>query len=99
MIQHHPGEDLLLSLAAGRLPEAQALAIRTRYGTVMHTGDWKLDPNPLIGPPTDEAAFARLSVESPRWLRSMPRIWALTAPSIRLFVAGSGPSAARFGSR
>jgi ribonuclease J len=26
-------------------------------------GDWKLDPHPLIGPPTDEAAFARLGEE------------------------------------
>jgi ribonuclease J len=45
------------------VPEACALAIRTRHGTVLHTGDWKLDPHPLIGPPTDEAAFARLGEE------------------------------------
>ena len=44
-------------------PEAQALVLRTPYGTVLHTGDWKLDPNPLIGPPTDEAAFAKLGEE------------------------------------
>jgi ribonuclease J len=48
---------------AHSVPEAQALAIRTKYGTVLHTGDWKLDPNPLIGLPTDEAAFARLGEE------------------------------------
>ncbi len=48
---------------AHSLPEAQALAIRTPYGTILHTGDWKLDPNPLIGPPTDEAAFRRLGEE------------------------------------
>ncbi|MBO0712650.1 MAG: ribonuclease J, partial [Acetobacteraceae bacterium] len=42
------------------IPEAQALAIRTPHGTILHTGDWKLDPRPLIGPTTDEAAFARL---------------------------------------
>ncbi len=29
----------------------------------MHTGDWKLDPNPLVGPPTDEAAFSALGDE------------------------------------
>ena len=45
------------------MPEAQALAIRTRHGLVLHTGDWKLDPEPLTGPPTDEAAFARLGAE------------------------------------
>jgi ribonuclease J len=44
-------------------PEAQALAIRTPYGTVVHTGDWKLDPHPLVGPPTDEAAFSALGDE------------------------------------
>ncbi len=48
---------------AHSVPEAQALAIRTRHGLVVHTGDWKLDPEPLIGLPTDEAAFARLGEE------------------------------------
>ncbi|HQT83359.1 MULTISPECIES: ribonuclease J [Acidiphilium] len=41
-------------------PEAQALAITTRLGTILHTGDWKLDPEPLVGPPTDEAALQAL---------------------------------------
>ena len=45
------------------IPEAQALAIDTPYGLMLHTGDWKLDPTPLIGPPTDEAAFAALGDE------------------------------------
>jgi ribonuclease J len=44
-------------------PEAQAVAIRTPAGLVVHTGDWKLDPNPLVGPPTDEAAFQALGDE------------------------------------
>ncbi len=43
--------------------EAQALVIRTRHGVVVHTGDWKLDPFPLIGPPTDEAGFAAVGEE------------------------------------
>ncbi|MBV9785626.1 MAG: ribonuclease J [Acidisphaera sp.] len=45
---------------AHSLPEAQALVITTPHGVVLHTGDWKLDPHPLIGPPTDEHAFAEL---------------------------------------
>ena len=45
---------------AHSIPEAQALVIDTPAGTVLHTGDWKLDPTPLIGPPTDEAALAAL---------------------------------------
>jgi ribonuclease J len=42
------------------IPEAQALVIETPAGIVLHTGDWKLDPTPLIGPPTDEAALAAI---------------------------------------
>jgi ribonuclease J len=57
------GFDLEFLRVAHSVPEAQALAIRTKYGTVLHTGDWKLDPQPLIGLPTDEAAFARLGEE------------------------------------
>ncbi len=45
---------------AHSIPEAQALAITTPAGTVLHTGDWKLDASPLVGPPTDEAAFREL---------------------------------------
>jgi ribonuclease J len=41
-------------------PEAQALAISTKYGTVLHTGDWKFDPHPVVGPVTDEAALKAL---------------------------------------
>lgn len=55
--------DLEFIRVAHSIPEAQSLAIRTHYGTVLHTGDWKLDPTPLIGPPTDEAAFGRLGEE------------------------------------
>jgi ribonuclease J len=42
------------------IPEAQALVIDTPHGLLLHTGDWKLDPEPLLGPRTDEAAFAAL---------------------------------------
>ncbi|WP_370323096.1 ribonuclease J [Roseococcus sp. SYP-B2431] len=55
--------DLEFLRVTHSVPEASALVIRTRHGNVLHTGDWKLDPHPLIGPPTDEAAFARLGEE------------------------------------
>lgn len=55
--------DLQFIPVAHSVPESQALAIRTRHGLVLHTGDWKLDPDPLIGPRTDEAAFAALGEE------------------------------------
>ncbi|RVT95412.1 ribonuclease J [Rhodovarius crocodyli] len=45
------------------IPEAQALVLRTPYGTLVHTGDWKMDPEPLIGPQTDEAGFAAVGEE------------------------------------
>ena len=48
---------------AHSVPEAQALVLRTRHGTVLHTGDWKIDPDPVLGPPTDEAAFEALGRE------------------------------------
>ncbi len=41
-------------------PEMQALAITTKYGTVLHTGDWKMDPAPVVGAKTDEAALRAL---------------------------------------
>jgi ribonuclease J len=52
--------ELQFIRVAHSTPEAQALAITTPAGVVVHTGDWKLDPNPLVGPPTDEAAFQAL---------------------------------------
>src|SRR5262249_20218876 len=30
------------------------------HGAVLHTGDWKLDPTPVIGAPTDEAKLRAL---------------------------------------
>ncbi len=41
-------------------PEAQALAITTSYGTVLHTGDWKFDPAPVVGGLSDEAGLRAL---------------------------------------
>ncbi|MCX7863784.1 MAG: ribonuclease J [Novosphingobium sp.] len=37
---------------AHSIPEGNALLIDTPYGRVFHTGDWKLDDQPLIGKPT-----------------------------------------------
>ena len=42
------------------VPEPVALAIRTAAGTVLHTGDWKFDPDPLVGQPADLDALKRL---------------------------------------
>jgi ribonuclease J len=48
---------------AHSIPESNALAIRTPAGTVLHTGDWKIDPTPLVGPPTDQARLSALGDE------------------------------------
>ena len=42
------------------IPEASALVIGTRFGTVVHSGDWKLDPDPMLGAPSDEEALAEV---------------------------------------
>ena len=34
--------------------EPNGLCIKTPLGTILHTGDWKIDPNPLIGNQIDE---------------------------------------------
>ena len=34
---------------AHSIPEGNALRITTPYGTVFHTGDWKIDDEPLLG--------------------------------------------------
>ncbi|AWL95844.1 ribonuclease J [Bradyrhizobium ottawaense] len=48
---------------AHSIPEAHALAIHTEAGTVLHTGDWKIDPTPTLGSPTDEKRLRELGEE------------------------------------
>lgn len=48
---------------AHSIPEAHALAIHTSAGTVLHTGDWKIDPTPTLGRPTDEKRLRELGEE------------------------------------
>lgn len=45
------------------IPEPNALAIRTPAGVILHTGDWKIDPDPQIGAPTDIAALSKYGDE------------------------------------
>jgi hypothetical protein len=48
---------------AHSIPESHALAIKTPVGTVLHTGDWKIDPTPIIGRPTDEERLRAIGDE------------------------------------
>jgi ribonuclease J len=52
--------DIELVSMAHSIPESNGLIIRTELGAVLHTGDWKIDPTPLIPPPTDEAKLRAL---------------------------------------
>ena len=58
-----PPFDLELITLTHSIPEPNAIVIRTPVGNVLHTGDWKLDPEPLVGDVTDEAALRRLGEE------------------------------------
>ena len=48
---------------AHSIPEANALAIRTPLGLLVHTGDWKIDPEPGVGTRIDEARLRALGDE------------------------------------
>ena len=55
---------------------AECAILRTPLGAALHTGDWKLDPSPVTGEPTDQAVLIRLGDEA-RWR------WSATAPTPR----------------
>jgi ribonuclease J len=55
--------DIELVTMAHSIPESNALIIRTPVGTVLHTGDWKIDPTPILGDPTDEKKLRALGEE------------------------------------
>ncbi len=43
--------------------EPNGLSIKTPLGTILHTGDWKIDPNPLIGSKIDEEKLKKIGNE------------------------------------
>ncbi|HEY1722307.1 MAG TPA: ribonuclease J, partial [Magnetospirillaceae bacterium] len=57
--------------------------IRTPVGTVLHTADWKLDPDPLLGPQADLATMQKLGDEG---------VLAVVGDSTNVFVPGSAGS-------
>ncbi|HXQ50470.1 MAG TPA: ribonuclease J [Stellaceae bacterium] len=52
--------ELELITLTHSIPEPNAVVLRTKHGAVLHTGDWKFDPDPMIGPASDMAALERL---------------------------------------
>ncbi|MDZ4372591.1 MAG: ribonuclease J [Phenylobacterium sp.] len=67
------------------IPEPNGLAIRTPLGVVLHTGDWKIDPDPLLGAVTDQDAIRRLGDEG---------VLAMVCDSTNVFVDGHAGSEA-----
>ncbi len=67
------------------IPEQNALIIETPAGRVLHTGDWKFDPDPLVGKTSDEAALKKIGKKG---------IDVLVCDSTNVMVSGSSGSEA-----
>ncbi|HKF60931.1 MAG TPA: ribonuclease J [Dongiaceae bacterium] len=79
-----PFEIELISITHS-IPEPNAVVLRTKLGNILHTGDWKLDPDPVVGPITDEAALRQLGGEG---------VLAMVCDSTNVLVDGSSGSEA-----
>lgn len=75
--------DLDLITLTHSIPEPNGLAIRTPLGVILHTGDWKIDPDPLLGEVTDVAALRKLGDEG---------VLAMVCDSTNVFVDGEAGS-------
>ncbi|MEM1346081.1 MAG: ribonuclease J [Pseudomonadota bacterium] len=67
------------------IPEASMLAIRTPHGTVVHSGDFKLDPDPQLGDPYDLTRLEAVGREG---------VLALACDSTNVFLDGAAGSEA-----
>lgn len=65
------------------IPEPNGLAITTPAGVIYHTGDWKFDPEPVIGAPPDYARLSNLGDNG---------VLALIGDSTNVFVNGETAS-------
>jgi len=77
--------ELELITLTHSIPEPNGLAIRTPLGVILHTGDWKIDPDPLLGDTTDAAAIRKLGDDG---------ILAMVCDSTNVFVDGVAGSEA-----
>ena len=75
--------DIEMVTLAHSIPEPCGIAIRTPLGLAFHTGDWKLDNEPLVGHPPDEARLAALGEEG---------VLALVCDSTNAFRDGRSPT-------
>ena len=77
--------DMELITLTHSIPEPNAIAIRTPVGNVLHTGDWKFDPGPVIGDAPDKAALSKFGDEG---------VLALVCDSTNVFTPGESGSEA-----
>jgi ribonuclease J len=77
--------DIELITLTHSIPEPNGLAIRTPLGTILHTGDWKIDPDPMLGEVTDVEAIRKLGDEG---------VLAMVCDSTNVFVDGHAGSEA-----
>ncbi|MGE0045793.1 MAG: ribonuclease J [Hyphomonadaceae bacterium] len=77
--------ELELITLTHSIPEPNGVAIRTPLGLIWHTGDWKIDPDPLIGEVTDVEALKRIANEG---------VLAMVCDSTNVFVEGVSGSEA-----
>jgi len=75
--------ELTLITLTHSIPEPNGLAIATPLGLVLHTGDWKIDPDPLLGAPTDVEAIRALGDAG---------VLAMVCDSTNVFVDGEAGS-------
>lgn len=80
--QFGPFEVELVTLTHS-IPEPNGLAIRTPLGLILHTGDWKIDPDPIIGEDFDQAKIEQLGHEG---------ILAMVCDSTNVFEEGEAGS-------
>jgi ribonuclease J len=80
--------DLEYVAVAHSIPEPNALVIRTEAGTVVHTGDWKIDHEPSIPPRIDEKRLREIGAEG---------IDALVCDSTNVLRPGRSPSEHQIG--
>ncbi len=68
-ITHGPFKFMLIPVSHS-VPDASAVAFDTPEGMILHSGDFKLDPTPIDGKPTDLPAIASLGRRGVRLLMS-----------------------------
>jgi ribonuclease J len=82
--RHHVGHfDIEWFGLTHSAPESQALMIRTPLGNLFHTGDWKIDPDPVVGPAINASEMIALGKEG---------VLAMVCDSTNAMLQGHSPS-------